>query len=199
MMNPFRRLMAGLRGLFRKTDIDRELDEELREFLETAVEHRMRTGMTPRASHPRRAHRDGQRGSGEGPRPRRGLGIGGGELSAGPALRGAPAARVAGLHRGRGAHARAWHRRQHGHLHPCRRRPAHDSAGREPRAARRPRRHHRARRETESLLSVVRADPRRGGRLLGRVRGARRLRAPGRRRTRGRQPVRRGQGAARLR
>ena len=46
MMNPFRRLMAGLRGLFRKTVIDRELDEELREFLETAVEHRMRTGMT---------------------------------------------------------------------------------------------------------------------------------------------------------
>ena len=28
-----------------------------------------------RASHPRRAHRDGQRGSGEGPRPRCGLGI----------------------------------------------------------------------------------------------------------------------------
>ena len=46
MVNPFRRIMAGLRGLFRKTDIDRELDEELGEFLETAVEHRMRTGMT---------------------------------------------------------------------------------------------------------------------------------------------------------
>jgi predicted permease len=45
-MNAFRRLRAGLRGLFRKTDVDRELDEELGEFLETAVEHRMRTGMT---------------------------------------------------------------------------------------------------------------------------------------------------------
>ena len=46
MTNPFRRLIAGLHGLFRKTDVDRELDEELREFLETAVEHRMRAGMT---------------------------------------------------------------------------------------------------------------------------------------------------------
>jgi len=45
-MTFLRRLAGGLRGLFHKAQVDRELDEELREFLDAAVEHRMRTGMT---------------------------------------------------------------------------------------------------------------------------------------------------------
>ncbi len=40
------RLLGGLRGLFRKTRVEQELDTELREFLESAVDHKMRAGLS---------------------------------------------------------------------------------------------------------------------------------------------------------
>jgi putative ABC transport system permease protein len=40
-----RRVIGGFRGLFRKTRAERELDDELRAFLETAVEEKVRAGL----------------------------------------------------------------------------------------------------------------------------------------------------------
>ena len=45
-MPMIRRLLAGLRGLFRKRQAEQELDEELRAYLETAVEQKMAAGMS---------------------------------------------------------------------------------------------------------------------------------------------------------
>jgi predicted permease len=42
----FKRVMNGFRALFQKTRVERELDAELREFLDTAVEQKMRGGMS---------------------------------------------------------------------------------------------------------------------------------------------------------
>jgi len=39
------RLIGGLRGLFRRRQVEHELDAELREFLEASIEERMRAGM----------------------------------------------------------------------------------------------------------------------------------------------------------
>ena len=36
---------GGLRALFRKQEVERDLDEELRAYLESAVEQKMRAGM----------------------------------------------------------------------------------------------------------------------------------------------------------
>ena len=44
-MAPIGRLLSGLRGLLRKPQVERELDEELRAYLETAVEQKMSAGM----------------------------------------------------------------------------------------------------------------------------------------------------------
>src|SRR5215831_15294922 len=41
-----RNMMSGLRRLFRKERVERELDEELGSFLELAVEEKMRQGMS---------------------------------------------------------------------------------------------------------------------------------------------------------
>src|SRR5436190_3135971 len=41
------RLIGGLRGLFQKTRVEQELDDELRAFLETAVEQKVRSGLNP--------------------------------------------------------------------------------------------------------------------------------------------------------
>jgi putative ABC transport system permease protein len=46
----FRRVIGGFRGLFRKTQIEHELDAELREFLESSIEQKMRTGMSRAAA-----------------------------------------------------------------------------------------------------------------------------------------------------
>ena len=40
------RVGGGFRGLLRKTGTERELDAELREFLEAGIEQKMRTGMS---------------------------------------------------------------------------------------------------------------------------------------------------------
>ena len=45
-MSLLRNLAGGLRGLFRKKQVERELDEELREYLEAAVSEKMRRGMS---------------------------------------------------------------------------------------------------------------------------------------------------------
>jgi predicted permease len=44
-MNPLRRLVGGLRALFRKSRVEQELDAELREFLAAGVEQKIRSGM----------------------------------------------------------------------------------------------------------------------------------------------------------
>jgi hypothetical protein len=46
MWSLLRNLAGGLRGLFRKKQVERELDEELREYLEAAVSEKMRRGMS---------------------------------------------------------------------------------------------------------------------------------------------------------
>ena len=45
-MSLLRNLVGGLRSLFRKEHVDRELDEELSGFLETATEEKMKLGMS---------------------------------------------------------------------------------------------------------------------------------------------------------
>jgi putative ABC transport system permease protein len=45
-MSLLRNLAGGLRGLFRKEQVEREMDEELRGYLEASVNEKMRSGMT---------------------------------------------------------------------------------------------------------------------------------------------------------
>jgi predicted permease len=47
-MSLLRSIAAGLRSLFRKKEVDRELDEELRAYLEMAAEDKMKQGMSPK-------------------------------------------------------------------------------------------------------------------------------------------------------
>jgi predicted permease len=42
-----RRVIGGFRGLLRRTRVEQELDDELRAFLETAVEQKVRSGLNP--------------------------------------------------------------------------------------------------------------------------------------------------------
>jgi cell division protein FtsX len=50
-MPAIRRLLAGLKGLFRRHLAEQELDEELRAYLETSVDARVRAGMDPGGAH----------------------------------------------------------------------------------------------------------------------------------------------------
>src|SRR5260370_16992316 len=45
-MSLFRNFAIGLRSLFRKNQVDRELDEELGAYLEMAVAEKMRNGLS---------------------------------------------------------------------------------------------------------------------------------------------------------
>src|ERR1700744_5841138 len=47
-MSSIRNLTTGLRSLFRKEQVNRELDEELRSYLDMAAEENIRRGMSPR-------------------------------------------------------------------------------------------------------------------------------------------------------
>jgi hypothetical protein len=44
-MSPLRTLASGLRDLFRKQHVEREMDEELRAYLDVAIREKMRAGM----------------------------------------------------------------------------------------------------------------------------------------------------------
>jgi predicted permease len=50
-MSLLRNLGSGLRSLFRKKQVNRELDEELRSYFEMAAEERIRRGMSPWEAH----------------------------------------------------------------------------------------------------------------------------------------------------
>jgi macrolide transport system ATP-binding/permease protein len=45
-MSPLRNLWAGIRALFQKKQVEREMDEELRGYLDAAVQDKMRSGMS---------------------------------------------------------------------------------------------------------------------------------------------------------
>ncbi len=45
-MSLLRNLAGGLRGLFRKARVEREMDEELRGYLDAAMNEKVRRGMT---------------------------------------------------------------------------------------------------------------------------------------------------------
>ena len=47
-MSLLRNLGSGLRSLFQKEQVNRELDEELRSYFEMAAEEKIRRGMSPR-------------------------------------------------------------------------------------------------------------------------------------------------------
>lgn len=47
-MSFIRKVTSGLRSLFRKEQVNRELDEELRSYFEMAAEEKIRPGMSPR-------------------------------------------------------------------------------------------------------------------------------------------------------
>ncbi len=49
-MSLLKNLAGGLRGLFRKEQVEREMDEELREYLDAAVKEKMRRGMSREAA-----------------------------------------------------------------------------------------------------------------------------------------------------
>ena len=46
-MRFFKNLARGVRGLFRKESVEREMDEELREFLDASVADKLNRGMLP--------------------------------------------------------------------------------------------------------------------------------------------------------
>ena len=46
-MAAFHRFVGGLKGLMRSRRVEQELDDELRTYLESSVEARVRAGMTP--------------------------------------------------------------------------------------------------------------------------------------------------------
>src|SRR5438552_3345607 len=46
VMALFKRVMAGFQGLFRKTQLEQELDAELVEFLESSTEQKIRAGLS---------------------------------------------------------------------------------------------------------------------------------------------------------
>src|ERR1700752_2717530 len=47
-MSFLRNITSGLRSLFRKEQVDRELDEELRAYQDMAAEEKMKDGMSPK-------------------------------------------------------------------------------------------------------------------------------------------------------
>ena len=47
-MSFLRNITSGLRSLFRKEQVDREFDEELRAYQEMAAEEKMKQGMSPK-------------------------------------------------------------------------------------------------------------------------------------------------------
>ena len=49
-MSLLRNITTGLRSLFRKEQVDRELDEELRAYQAMAAEEKMKDGMSPKTS-----------------------------------------------------------------------------------------------------------------------------------------------------
>src|SRR6266571_248823 len=49
-MSLLRNITTGLRSLFRKEQVDRELDEELRAYQEMATEEKTKQGMNPNAA-----------------------------------------------------------------------------------------------------------------------------------------------------
>lgn len=49
-MSLLRNLAVGIRSLFRKEQVERDLDEELQGFLEMAVEEKIKLGMTRSSS-----------------------------------------------------------------------------------------------------------------------------------------------------
>jgi len=50
-MNPLRNLISGLKSLFQKQRIDRELDEELNSYLEASAAHKQNSGIDPKTAH----------------------------------------------------------------------------------------------------------------------------------------------------
>ena len=129
VMRLLSRAVGGLRALLRKTRVEQELDAELRDFLDAAVEQKMRTGMSREAAvrsarlelGSPEAVKDHVRDVGWESLDRKRV--------AGRALRGPQPAQGARLHGGGGAHAVARHRRQHGDLQRDPGAPAASSAG----------------------------------------------------------------------
>jgi len=113
-MTMFRRVVGGIRALIRNEHVERELDVELREYLDTAVERKMSAG-TSRTDAERAARAEMGPRRDQGPRPRRRMGVARRDPAAGPALRGTHAAPRARPCRGRRRHDR----------HRCRRRDEH--------------------------------------------------------------------------
>ena len=104
-MSLLRSLSDGLRSLFRKEQVSKELDEELNGFLEMAAEEKMKEGMSRkdavRAVRLERGSLDITKGG----RPRCRLGILCRDVVAGFALRHPHAAQEPRLHRYRGPYA----------------------------------------------------------------------------------------------
>ena len=50
MIGMFKRIVTGCRSLLRRAQVERELDAELQDFLTTAVEHKMRSGLSREAA-----------------------------------------------------------------------------------------------------------------------------------------------------
>ena len=108
-----------LRSLFRWTQAEQELDDELRDHLERATEEYVAKGMTPEAAR-RRARLDlGGIEQTKEKLPRRAQSQLDSRPDSGFALWSADIAQVAWLHGGGGADASAGDRRKHGYLQRC--------------------------------------------------------------------------------
>jgi len=112
-MSLLRNITSGLRSLFRKEQVNRELDEELGEYLEMAAVEKMKQGMSRQDAF-RAVRLEG--GSLDGTKEivrSGGWEVRSGHVVAGSALRRPHAAQKPRLHARRDAHPRSWHRWKH--------------------------------------------------------------------------------------
>jgi len=86
-MSLLRNIVSGLRSLFRKEQVDRELDQELRAYLEMAADEKIKQGMSRQGRCSGGAIGGGERRCYKGNCPRRRLGIFCRDVLAGFALR----------------------------------------------------------------------------------------------------------------
>jgi|SRR5437588_5089609 len=119
-MSLLRNITSGLRSLFRRDQVDRELNEELRAYLEMEAAEKMKQGMSRKGCPSRRPVGTGKLGRFEGSGPRRRLGILCGDVLARLAIRLPPTPKERRINHRLRPYARDWHWRNDSNLR-CRR------------------------------------------------------------------------------
>jgi hypothetical protein len=119
-MRIWRAALLRISGLLGLRNHDRDASDEFRAHLQFHIDDNLRAGMTPDEARRDALLRFGGVGlAKEQHRDRRGMpGL---DALIRDLLYRPPAQEASGLHRRRDPHPRAWHRREHGDVQPCRR------------------------------------------------------------------------------